>query len=163
MFIETSAKAGYNVKQVSAVLAAASPEITSPNAPPWKSDLPRPWEALQGVQRDVCCPYTAINISESTHSLRFGRIPDLAANDSDLSLIKEDSSKMLCGCGTVPSWILDNPDVAFRLKGLTHELRSWGNTGLRMVSGADSVKECGQTSQGGVWWLTMPPLYSETV
>ena len=36
MFIETSAKAGYNVKQVSNVLAAASPEAPSVNAPLWK-------------------------------------------------------------------------------------------------------------------------------
>lgn len=36
MFIETSAKAGYNVKQVSNGLAAISPETTSVSAPMWK-------------------------------------------------------------------------------------------------------------------------------
>lgn len=65
-------------------------------------------------------------------------------------LRKEELLKKLCGYGIIPSWILDNPDLVFRLKGLGFEPKSWGNTGLRTVSDIDSVKECGQTSQGGM-------------
>ena len=78
-------------------------------------------------------------------------------------LRKEELLKKLCGYGIIPSWIFGNPDLVFRLKGLRHEPKSWGNTGLRTVSDTDSVKECGQTSQGGMQWLKMLPLYSETV
>ncbi|XP_009990228.1 PREDICTED: ras-related protein Rab-6A-like, partial [Tauraco erythrolophus] len=149
MFIETSAKAGYNVKQVSHAVAAASPQSPSVNTPiSVEKGLP---EALGRVSEGVCGPYTTSSIHEATRWLRFRRISDLAAKELELfSLRKEELLKNLCGVRVIPSWIFDNPNVMLRSKGLRREPKSWGNTGLRTVSDTDSMNKRGQTSQGGM-------------
>lgn len=129
MFIETSAKAGYNVKQVSGccqhtLVAGALPWILG---------------SLGRGGSGNCSPHTASNASEWI--VGWGSEgSDLASHDLGLlsPYITEELWEKLCEYRITPSWGFANPDLLFRLR------QSWGSTGLRSVCDSVSVNETNQ-------------------
>lgn len=146
MFIETSAKAGYNVKQVSGccqhtLVAGALPWILG---------------SLGKGGSGNCSPHTASNASEWI--VGWGSEgSDLASHDLGLlsPYITEELRKKLCEYRITPSWGFGNPRLLFRLRHKVGEAQVWD---LFVIL----FQWMKQTSEGGAWWFKMLPVHRET-